>query len=176
MESAGEVEKTGKNSLREAMFGPSLLVFAFTTISHIGCHAKNWIGAQGAEDLAQPQNAVSTLLQAKVSARKTRFAVGEVVTLHLTVENRDEKAVALEFRSGQSFDFCATAFGSKTPLWRWSDAQRFSRALRSQSVAPGEKLRFEAIWEGAKTGKYAISGQLTADAKICAPIFEIEVV
>ena len=159
--------------LREAMIGPSLLVFALSTISHVGRGAKNWI--QTTSETENPSLKPLCPLKIEAKSNKFLFALGEAIPLRLTLENCGAATVILEFCGGQSFDFCAWDCENRALVWRWSQNREFARVLRSQILEAGEKWEFEAIWENAPAGRYQISAKLTADGAWTAPNFGIEV-
>jgi hypothetical protein len=70
--------------------------------------------------------------------------------------------VELNFRSGQTYDF--EVRDGRTLLWRWSDEQSFTQALRREWLEPGATLRFEAMWrpDPAVRGEFLATGRLTA--------------
>lgn len=88
--------------------------------------------------------------------------VGDTVFLVLQVTNTSTEPVELHFRSGQSHDFAVES--SEGEIWRWSDDQMFTQALRHERLEPGETLRFEEAWrppDGVEGNLVAV-GRLTA--------------
>lgn len=86
---------------------------------------------------------------------------GGAVRFVLQVTNTTSAPIALEFPSGQSFDFVVLQGGRE--VWRWSADRMFTQALRSETLAPGATLTYEERWEpGAVTGELTAVGRLTS--------------
>jgi len=90
-------------------------------------------------------------------------AVGDTVFFVLQVTNAGTEPVDLHFRSGQSYDFVVMD-GERT-VWRWSDDQMFTQALRREVLAPGATLRFEESWRppAGLQRPYIAVGRLVAE-------------
>lgn len=67
------------------------------------------------------------------------------VAFVLAVTNSTQAPVALEFRSGQSYDF-AVADDAGHEVWRWSAERMFTQALRTETLAPGQTLTWREVW------------------------------
>lgn len=87
---------------------------------------------------------------------------GDSVHFVLQVTNASEQPVALEFTSGQSYDF--VVHRGERELWRWSEGQFFTQALRSETLPPGETLRYQASWAPLPdtAGELTVTGRLVA--------------
>lgn len=87
---------------------------------------------------------------------------GDSVHLLLQVTNAGSAAMELQFRSGQTYDFAVLQ--GERELWRWSNDQMFTMALRSERWEPGETRRYEAVWRPAPgtRGDFVAVGQVTA--------------
>ena len=68
----------------------------------------------------------------------------ESVRFLLQVTNATQSPLALQFSSGQSYDFAVSDGG--TSVWTWSADKMFTQALRSVTLAPGETRSFEERW------------------------------
>ncbi|MEX2572258.1 MAG: BsuPI-related putative proteinase inhibitor [Gemmatimonadota bacterium] len=90
------------------------------------------------------------------------YTAGDAVTVVLQVTNTSDSAIELNFPTGQTYEFVVEQGGRE--VWRWSEGQAFTQALRQERVEPGETLRFEAIWPatGSPTGSFVATGSLTA--------------
>ncbi|CAN5664810.1 hypothetical protein BH23GEM6_BH23GEM6_20430 [soil metagenome] len=90
-------------------------------------------------------------------------AVGDTVFFVFQVTNTSTEPVELHFRSGQTYDF-AVMDGDRT-VWRWSDDQMFTQALRQEVLAPGATLRFEESWRppAGLQQPYVAVGRLVAE-------------
>lgn len=87
---------------------------------------------------------------------------GGAVLFMLQVTNTAEEPIPLDFSSGQSYDFVVR--DGEREVWRWSADQMFTQALRSEVVAPGETLTYEATWTppAGLSGEFTVTGRLTA--------------
>jgi hypothetical protein len=72
------------------------------------------------------------------------YPTAEGYRLVLQVTNAAETPVDLDFRSGQTYDFLI--WEGQRPVWRWSDDQMFTQALRRERMEAAETWRFEATW------------------------------
>jgi hypothetical protein len=90
------------------------------------------------------------------------YTAGGDVGLVLQVTNTAAEPVGLNFRTGQSYDFVVR--DGEREIWRWSDDQMFTQALRQEELAPSASLRFEATWRPPPglEGEFEVVGLLTA--------------
>lgn len=90
------------------------------------------------------------------------YTGGDAVTFVLQVMNTAATPLELTFSDGQTFDF-AVQQGERV-VWRWSDDQTFTQALRRERIAPGESRTFQAEWRPAAglQGELVGVGRLTA--------------
>jgi len=93
-------------------------------------------------------------LQVETSTDSVRFV--------LQVTNATAAPMALEFSSGQTFDF--VVLDGERELWRWSADRMFTQALRSETLAAGETRTYEAAWRppAGVRGRLVARGYLTA--------------
>ncbi len=94
-------------------------------------------------------------------------ARGDSVVFVLQVTNTSEVPVDLHFRSGQSYDF--VVLSGEREVWRWSEGQMFTQALRHERLQAGQTLRFEEAWrpEPGVSGSLVAVGRLTvADRQV----------
>jgi hypothetical protein len=95
------------------------------------------------------------------SVKATTFGADSVV-FSLQVTNTTGAPLALNFTSGQTFDF-AVLRGAQE-VWRWSGDRMFTQSLRTITLDPGETTSYAATWTpvpGA-SGEYSVRGWLTA--------------
>jgi Intracellular proteinase inhibitor len=98
----------------------------------------------------------------------TTFALGETVTMVLTVRNLLDTASTVEFPSAQQFDFVVLRPNSDTIVWRWSDDEGpFTQVPSEIEFAAGETLTFTRSWNqtdstGARlpAGTFEVRGAL----------------
>ena len=94
---------------------------------------------------------LASSLQVEVNAQDVRLV------FHIT--NTSNQPIVLEFNSGQRYDFAVHSGGRE--LWRWSADRMFTQALGTETIAPGETLRYSERWPVSGT-----AGQLTAIAEL----------
>lgn len=94
---------------------------------------------------------------------------GDSVAFVLAVTNATQAPLALEFRSGQSYDF-AVADGGRE-VWRWSAERMFTQALRGETLAPGQTLTWREVWrpDASLRGR-----SLTATARLTSASHPLE--
>lgn len=106
------------------------MVAGVAMLGALGCASNSTAAPEaGAEQLLPT-------LQVTTGAERVRFV--------FQVLNTGGDPVELVFPSGQSADFEVRRGGER--IWRWSDEQMFTQAVREVTVAAGESLRFEAEW------------------------------
>jgi Intracellular proteinase inhibitor len=75
------------------------------------------------------------------------FALGETVTMVLTVRNLLETEATVQFPTSQQFDFVVLRPDSDTVVWRWSDDNGpFTQAATELDFAAGETKTFTRSW------------------------------
>lgn len=96
-----------------------------------------------------------------LTSLQVTMAAGQV-SFTLQVTNVSSEPVELNFNSGQSADFVVTRGGER--IWRWSDDQMFTQALRQEVLAPGDSRSYQAEWQPAAglAGEFTARGMLTA--------------
>ena len=114
------------------------------------------IGCAPREPAAAPEG--SPLL---ASVKAATFGTDSAV-FSLQVTNTAAGPVALDFRSGQEFDF--VVLRGTQEVWRWSGDRMFTQALRSDTLAPGETRTYSASWAPLRgsAGEYTVRGVLAA--------------
>lgn len=101
--------------------------------------------------------------------------MGAPIKLSIGIKNASNKAVKLNFPSGQKFDFIATREGQTDSVWSYGMNKRFTQSPSTMSLGPGKTLRYETTWEGAKPGKYLIRALVKANGGIKASPFKLTV-
>ena len=106
------------------------------------------------EPAEEPNGPLLASLQATTRAGGAHFV--------LQVTNTTDSVVELTFPSSQSFDFSVMQDGRT--LWTWSADRSFAQMMRSERVAPGETLSYDAGWTPAAPveGELTVVGRLTA--------------
>ncbi len=86
----------------------------------------------------------------------------DTVRLVFHVTNPTNEPIALEFSSGQRYDFAIRSAGGDD-LWRWSADKSFMQALGSESLAPGATLQYVETWPtGRRKGAFVAAAELTS--------------
>lgn len=80
----------------------------------------------------------------------------------LDLTNTGSDDVTANFRDGQSAEF--EVFRGSELIWRWSDGQMFTQAVRRDRLEPGATRRYEAVWEVPTelSGEFVATGRWLA--------------
>jgi hypothetical protein len=91
-----------------------------------------------------------------------RVPAADSVHFELHVTNVAATPTVLEFATAQRYDFAvATADGQR--IWRWSEQHAFAQVLGTETLAPGETRRYDAVWRpGGWHGELVVEARLTA--------------
>ncbi len=86
---------------------------------------------------------------------------GQSVLLVLQISNTASTAREITYPTGQTYDFVVR--DGDREIWRWSEGRAFSQAIRTETVGPGETLRFQEVWSpGDLRGDFTVVGVLTS--------------
>jgi intracellular proteinase inhibitor BsuPI len=91
------------------------------------------------------------------------------VVFTFAVTNSTAQPLALEFRSGQSYDFGVSDGGRE--VWRWSADRTFTQALRTETLGPGETRTWRESWRPAASLR---GRDLTATARLVSTSHPVE--
>ena len=101
-----------------------------------------------------------------VTTDKKSYAVGAPIKLTLTARNTTREDVHLTFSSGQTFDFMIRrSVKSDAPvLWRWSHDKSFAQMLSGDTLLPGKRQTYHAVFDPqtAAKGSHAQAGKPVA--------------
>lgn len=87
---------------------------------------------------------------------------GDSVRLMLHITNVTSGPIALEFSSGQRYDF-EVAEPDGDVVWRWSAARSFMQALGREVLQPGESKQYAETWVATDRNEdYVATGWLTS--------------
>lgn len=97
--------------------------------------------------------------------------VGEnEVTFEFSVANTGDSPVDVRFNSGQTADVFVYEAGTEPadpedgdPVWQWSGDRFFTQALRDETIAPGESITEELVWDDPESGSFVAIGTLAAN-------------
>jgi hypothetical protein len=99
------------------------------------------------------------------------YGPGQPVRLELEVHNDTAEPVRLRFDTSQQVDF--EVLWEEQRLWHWAGDRLFAQVLTAETLAPGERRRYEATWNGrlsngelAKPGEYLARGVLTVSGRV----------
>jgi hypothetical protein len=99
------------------------------------------------------------------------YAPGQPVRLELEVWNDTGEPAHLRFNTSQQVDF--EVLWEDQRLWHWAGDRLFAQALTKETLAHGERRRYEATWNGrlsngelAKPGEYLARGVLTVSGRV----------
>jgi hypothetical protein len=109
-------------------------------------------------------------MQLTLHTDRESYRPGEPVQLRVEVFNDAAEPVTLFFSSSQKCDF--EVLWEDQLLWRWSADRVFAQMLTEETLAPGERRRYEATWAGrrsdgalARPGEYNARGVLTTSSR-----------
>ncbi len=105
---------------------------------------------------------------------RAAYPGGAPITARLTLRNPGDKPLRIVFNSGQTYDFTLEDESGKI-VYRWSDGQFFTQALRAESFGPGERNWPLAIPAPAP-GRYRARAWLTTiDGPVWSATVPLEV-
>jgi len=124
---------------------------------------------------------VASPVRVQATLDKTELKAGEPLAVTITATNTTKEAQTLHFGSGQSFDvFINNEDGQ--PIWSWGANKRFTMALRSVELQPGETKTFDATWNGEALpdfklapGTYSVQAVLTTNPRVFAAPVRVEI-
>ena len=125
---------------------------------------------------------VASPVQLSATLDKTQLKAGQPLAVKITATNTTKESQTLRFGSGQSFDVLITDDEGQ-PIWSWGANKRFTMALRSVELKPGESKTFDATWNGEALpdfkkiapGTYSVQAVLTTNPRVYAPPVQIEI-
>jgi hypothetical protein len=87
---------------------------------------------------------------------------GDSVRLTLHITNVTSGPIALEFSSGQRYDFAVSEPGGRS-VWRWSADRSFMQMMSADTLRPGESRQYTETWHGTQgDAEYVATGWLTS--------------
>ena len=100
------------------------------------------------------------MLQLTLETDKHTYRQGDPIQLILKVTNRSSRDTALQFSSGQRYDFQITDSTGRT-LWTWSADRSFMQVLGSERLTAGEAREHREQFTGELApGKYLATGSI----------------
>ncbi len=120
------------------------------------------------QNQAMPESATASAEQGPLVASLAVEQFPDSIGLALQVTNTSAEPVRLTFPTGQSYDFVVS--DGAREIWRWSADRMFTQAFRTETVAPGATLEYEATW----TPPAGVRGEITATGILTAQEHRIE--
>lgn len=147
-----------------------IAVLGLVMVATIGAYFSCSSGG-GRDDLpllpGAPTFVTTLVLKDAAGAARSEFVPGEPVTLELQVRNRLNTSAAVQFPSGQQYDFIVLASGTRRVVWQWSRGRAFIQVLTEIVFAPGETRTFSVTWpqlddsgQPVSPGRYEARGVL----------------
>jgi hypothetical protein len=126
------------------------------------CAALGCTSSQPGGDAVATESPTGDQLPTKLASSVQVEVGGNTVRLVLHVTNPTNQPVALEFSSGQRYDFAIrTAAGQD--VWTWSADKSFIQALGTETIAPAGTLNYSEVWEpGNRRGSFVAIARLTS--------------
>jgi hypothetical protein len=84
------------------------------------------------------------------------------VEFALTIDNGGTEPAEVTYRSGLHADFAVSEGADGPEVWRWSEGRMFTQAIETETLEPGESVRYTAAWEDPSPGEYAVTASLAA--------------
>ena len=107
-------------------------------------------------------------LRLTLTAGRASYQKGKPILFSLTLENRTDEPVVVNWNSGQHFE-TAIEDASGKEVYRWSRGMAFTQALEERTLEPGQTDRLEATWDQkdpqgkqVASGTYTVTGSSTA--------------
>jgi hypothetical protein len=124
-------------SLRNIAKAAILIVVCAVTAGATSCNTDGDIGPTFVTDL---------VLRNSAGQVRQEFGNGEPITLELTVRNRTNTDVVVQFDSGHQFEFLVVDAGSSRVRWKWSSDKAFIQATTELLFEPGQTHTFTTVW------------------------------
>jgi hypothetical protein len=104
-------------------------------------------------DNNQDAKPVTDVIAVVLTADKSTYRRGDIVTFTITARNTTNTAQRLTFASGKRFDVVATPEGeNKEAVWRWSSGKMFTQIFGDVNWRPGEIKTWTATWDQTNNG------------------------
>ena len=139
-------------------------VALFTSGAQTRCSSGDLSELPGEDENADVPTFTTTLvLRDSAGVARNSFQAGDLITFELSVRNRTNQPVELDFASGHQYDFFAFEAGSSDVVWLWSSTALFTQAASTLTFAAGETKVFSVIWSQGERGSYEGRGAVLFD-------------
>lgn len=140
-------------------------VALFTSGAQTRCSSGDLDEFPGDDENADVPTFTTTLvLRDSAGVARNSFEAGELITFELSVRNRTDQPVELDFPSGHQYDFFAFKAGTSDVVWLWSSTALFTQAASTLTFAGGETKVFSVNWSQGERGSYEGRGAVLFDA------------
>jgi len=137
---------------------------------HFGAPAELRVIVNQLLNLTKPLGGLT--LEFKTSAEQLKH--GEKLTLTLTATNRRAAPIALNYSSGQKYDFFAASaaaginnrVATQSLLWNWANDKAFILILGNETLQPGESRAFSAEWDGRNNKGELLEGEFALGSRL----------
>ncbi len=85
-------------------------------------------------------------LTAELDLGAGKFALGEPISITMTLKNCGDNVVQLYYPDGERYDFFAQN-ESGVEVWRWSDGKTFEQSLGELQMAVEEEVVYTETWD-----------------------------
>lgn len=120
--------------------------------------------AEGSSTVTPESASPSAGLEARLALSDQAPHVGAPLRMTLSLRNNSGQPLQLSFPTSQRYDFVVRHDGGQE-VWRWSADKVFAQVLGEETLAPGEILTFEEVWDQRDNsgnqvalGRYLIEG------------------
>jgi hypothetical protein len=119
-------------------------------------------GANDAPETSPPDTDGGAVGATSLASSVEVEVAGDTVRMVLHVTNPTNQPVALEFPSGQRYDF-AVRTTAGADVWTWSADKTFAQMLGTETIAPGATLDYTETWTpGGQRGSFVAIASLTS--------------
>jgi hypothetical protein len=134
-------------SLRNIAKAATLVAVCAVTGGATSCNTDGAIGPTFVTDL---------VLRDSAGQARQQFANGETIVLELTVRNRTNTEVVVQFDSAHQFEFLVVDAGSSRARWMWSSDKAFAQFVTELAFAPGQTHTFTTTWDQVGDDRQAV--------------------
>lgn len=138
-------------------------VVLFTSGAQTSCSTGDVSQIPDEDNADVPTFTTTLVLRDSAGVAKNSFQEGELITFELSVRNRTDQPVELDFPNGHQYDFFAFKAGSSNLAWLWSSLALFTQAESTLTFAGGETKTFSVNWSQGERGSYEGRGAVLFD-------------
>jgi hypothetical protein len=121
------------------------------SVVRVAALAAAWTLTVGANscttNAADPRFVAELVLKNAAGEVRNEFARGEPIHFELTVRNRSDEEVVMQFPSARHYELVVFDAGSSQVRWTWSSDKAFAQYVTELTFAPAETKAFTGIWD-----------------------------